>query len=66
MDLFPSSRVVGRVPTELSPLERASHDHWTQQEVLSSTVILLTSKFHQEGIRTEKLPAEWEPFAVCF
>jgi hypothetical protein len=28
MDLFPSSRVMGRVPTELSPLEGASLVHW--------------------------------------
>jgi len=45
MDMFPSSRLMGRVPTELSPLERANLDHWTQQEVLSSTGILLTSSF---------------------
>jgi len=45
MDLFPSSRLMGRVPTELSPLERSSLNHWTQPEVLSRTGILLTSSF---------------------
>jgi len=45
MDMFPSSRVMRRVPIELSPLERASLVHWTQQEVLSNTGSLLTSSF---------------------
>jgi len=45
MDRFPSSRIMRRVPAEVSPLERASLIHWTQQEVLSSTGILLTSSF---------------------
>jgi hypothetical protein len=52
LDLFPSSGVGGKTPTQLGPLDRDSLNHWTTPVIFTQLIRCLPSPIPEDGKRS--------------